>query len=156
AGFLSFDPLIGWRNKGRLVVLEGNRRLAAIQLLLDPERAPARYSTSWRALSDQLSDSIRKDLLQIPVVVCPNREAADVLAYIGYRPVSGVLEWPPVEKAAFIAHLIEVGKWSYKRIAQQLGSKPAYVERHFVAYRLVRQAEELDVPGAQNLRGTFG
>jgi len=90
------------------------------------------------------------------VIVCANREAADVLAYIGYRHVSGVLEWPPIEKAAFIAHLITVGKWSYERIAQQLGSKPAYVERHFVAYRVVLQAEASDLTGAQNMRGSFG
>src|SRR5438093_7964141 len=43
SGFEPFDPMIGWVHDGSVTVLEGNRRLAAIQLLMETERAPPRY-----------------------------------------------------------------------------------------------------------------
>src|SRR5437762_13789624 len=40
SGYRPFDPLIGATEDGQVVVLEGNRRIAAIKLLLNPEGAP--------------------------------------------------------------------------------------------------------------------
>ena len=87
-----------------------------------------------------------------------SRDEADVLAYIGYRHVNGVMSWDAEEKAAYIAHLIEdpaVG-WSYQDIARKLGSKPSYIEKLYVAHRLVEQALEENVPGAKQMRASFG
>src|SRR5205085_9906141 len=58
----------------------------------------------------------------------------------------------------FIAQLIEdpAVKWSYKQIAQRLGSKPTYVEKLYVAHRLVEQAKEAGVVGAAQMRSNFG
>lgn len=36
-GYEPFEPLVAMEKEGRLVVLEGNRRLAAVKLLLDPD-----------------------------------------------------------------------------------------------------------------------
>src|SRR6266850_336576 len=40
AGYLPFDPLIGLEESGPVTILEGNRRIAAIKLLLEPDKAP--------------------------------------------------------------------------------------------------------------------
>src|SRR5215210_5004329 len=48
SGFEAFDPMIGWTHDGSVTILEGNRRLATIQLLRDPERAPPPYRAKWR------------------------------------------------------------------------------------------------------------
>src|SRR5205085_4025096 len=46
--------------------------------------------------------------------------------------------------------------WTYKQIAQRLGSYPKIVERHYVAYRLVRQAQDEEHPGSEFLETSFG
>src|SRR5947209_3550138 len=55
AGYRPFDPLIGAREKNRIVVLEGNRRVAAIKLLLNPDLGPEKMRPRWRALAVRLS-----------------------------------------------------------------------------------------------------
>ncbi len=156
SGFNPFDPIVGWSHNDRLTVLEGNRRVAAMQLLLEPQRAPAAYERRWTALSERLTPEVRATIEQIDVTVYRDRDAADVAAYIGFRHVTGVLKWPSLEKAKYIARLVEDHGWTYERIAERLGSYPRHVERHYVAYRLVRQVSEEEIPGAESMEGAFG
>jgi len=41
SGYNTFDPLVGWKDGATIKILEGNRRVAAIKCLLDPELARA-------------------------------------------------------------------------------------------------------------------
>jgi hypothetical protein len=154
-GYRPFDPLIGYDHKGRVTVLEGNRRVAAVKLLLNPELAPDKYLTRWRQLSRKLPADFRKQMEELTLTVYPRRDDADVTAYIGFRHVTGVLPWPAYEKAGFIAQMIDRGE-TYDSIADRLGSYPSHVERHYVAYQLVQQAENEDIPGAENMSKFFG
>lgn len=156
SGFNAFDPIVGWTHDDRLTVLEGNRRVATLQLLLEPQRAPAAYERRWLALNERLSPEVQRSIEQIDVVTYADRDAADVAAYIGFRHVTGVLKWPSLEKAKYIARLIEDHGWTYQRIAERLGSYPRHVERHYVAYRLVREVADEGMPGAGNMETSFG
>jgi hypothetical protein len=155
-GYLPFDPLIGWEHDGVTTILEGNRRIAAIQLLLDPALAPEKYRKTWTALSRELPTEERRLLENLEVKVFPDRGAIDVRAYIGFRHVTGPLKWPAHEKASFIAQLVEQDGWTYEQIAERLGSYPKLVERHYVAHQVVRQAREEEVPGSQEMENAFG
>jgi hypothetical protein len=158
AGFQPIDPFLGFREKAKPYILEGNRRLATMKLLLIPELTPPRHARTWDEYRTRLSEESRKAMQLITVLMYRSRLQADVLAYIGYRHVNGVMSWDAEEKAAYIAQLVEnpeVG-WSYKEIAQKLGSKPAYIEKLYVAHRLVEQAREDHVPGAPEMRANFG
>lgn len=158
AGFLPMDPFIGVADGETTTILEGNRRLATIKLLLKPELAPDRYRGTWTAFSTRVSAASRELMSKLKVLVYPDRRDANVLAYIGYRHVNGVMSWEAEEKAAFVASLIEDKhvKWSYTDIANKLGSKPAYIEKLYIAHRLIEQAKEGDVPGHENMRSNFG
>ena len=155
AGYLPFDPLIAWRHEGRIVVLEGNRRVAALKLLLNPEVAPERFRDTWRALRGRLSQADLTAIGQVEARVYEDRDNPDVSAYVGFRHVTGVLKWPALEKAGFIARLVDQN-WTYEEIAEELGSYPRHVERHFVGYRLVEQAREDQLPGATAVESKFG
>src|SRR5688572_31773257 len=50
------DPFIGHRDAGSVVVLEGNRRVATLQLLLKPELAPKRFVKTWEEFRARLDD----------------------------------------------------------------------------------------------------
>ncbi len=158
AGFQPIDPFLGYKEGNKAIILEGNRRLATIKLLLQPELTPARHMRTWDEYRSRLSNESRTAMQEIRVLMYGSRIQADVLAYIGYRHVNGVMSWDAEEKAAYIANLIEDPKvgWSYQDIAQKLGSKPAYIEKLYVAHRLVEQAREDDVPGAKQMRANFG
>ena len=57
SGFIEFDPMIACLEDQRTIVLEGNRRLAALKLLLDPTLAP---EGSRRALAKPIRTTIRR------------------------------------------------------------------------------------------------
>lgn len=156
SGYNSFDPMVGWQHDSSVTVLEGNRRLAALQLLLDPERAPVRARKQWTEISSRLPTPVKKQIEQIVVLVFDNKDDVDVTAYIGFRHVTGPLKWPALEKARFIAKLVKEQDWDYQRIAERLGSYPKHVERHFVAQQLVEQVEAENLPGEENIKNAFG
>ena len=158
AGFLPLDPFIGYEQDDSTYILEGNRRLAAIKLLLNPDLAPVEFRKTWTAFSSRLSSGSRKAMEQISVLVYTDRRNADLLSYIGYRHVNGVMSWEAEEKAAFIAQLIEDKniEWTYSEVAAKLGSKPTYVEKLYVAHRLIEQAKAEKVPGHATMRKQFG
>lgn len=156
SGFLEFDPIVGFQNGSAIVVLEGNRRVATLKLLLRPELAPTEIRGRWQALSSRLGDPGRSRLEEINVLVFPDRTSVDVSSYIGFRHVTGVLPWPALEKASFIAELVEKSKWSYRQVAERLGSYPKHIERHYVAFRIIQQALDDEMAGAAEMRDKFG
>jgi hypothetical protein len=157
AGFLEFDPIAGYSVEGGMVrIREGNRRVAAAKLLLEPTLAPLRYQRACGALSDSVTPETRRDLESLRVQVWDNPDSIELTAYIGYRHVTGVRPWPPVEKARYIADLIESESLSYKQVADRIGSKPRHVERHYLAYQMVEQGISEEVPGAENMEDSFG
>lgn len=158
AGFVPLDPFVAYEDGNKVIVLEGNRRLATLKLLLDPSLTPERYKNAWAAFRERLKPETRKAITEINVLVYSSRRNADVLAYIGYRHATGILAWKPEEKAAFVAQLIEdkAIAWTYDEIARKIGSTAPHVEKLYVAHRLIEQAAELDLPGANRMRGTFG
>lgn len=133
------EPLYG---KVRKVVLEGNRRLAALNYLRDAFAGkPA--SRKWKDMVEgvkpppQLFD-------EIPFLLVDHRK--DIEAFLGFRHVTGIEEWRPAEKAEYIAKLIDSGM-DYRQVTRKIGSKIQTVRQHYIAYRLLVQIEnELEIP----------
>jgi len=155
AGWLEQDPLIAVEEDGVMLVVEGNRRLTAAKLLLDPTLAPLAKRTRWKQLSESLKPGVRMSIEALEVRVYPDRDDPEVSAYIGFRHVTGVLPWPALEKASYIAQLASKGA-SYQELAEKLGSYPSHMTRHHVAYQLVEQAQEWDVDGYEQMSNAFG
>ena len=61
-GYIPNDPLIGYRRNKDVFVREGNRRVAALQLLLKPELAPDGYKEIWQALRRKTSAAVKNAL----------------------------------------------------------------------------------------------
>lgn len=124
-------------DKQRLVVIEGNRRLAALKLLeRSIEGSPV--SSKWKEIAE--SGKPDENLFKrIPYILADSRADAD--AFLGFRHVTGIEEWNPAEKAEFIAKLLNQGL-SYDEVRRKIGSKTPTVRRHYIAFRLLRQMEE--------------
>lgn len=155
AGWLDQDPLIAILEEGEYIVVEGNRRLTAVKLLLDPSLAPTSKQARWEAISSDLKPETRTQIANLKVRVYESRDDPEVSSYIGFRHVTGVLPWPALEKASYIARLAARGM-SYKELAERLGSYPSHMRRHHVAFQLVEQAETWEIPGAEEMGRSFG
>jgi hypothetical protein len=151
SGWRPFDPLIGYRKGNSVIVREGNRRTTALKLLLDPTQAPAKDQSTWTARSMRVTPELRASIERVEVIVFADPKDEIVDAYMGFRHVSGTLQWPPEEKARYIAQLIERHGWSYREIAERLGSYGAHVEKLYVASRVMQQARDDEVEGADRM-----
>lgn len=147
-GFWPQEALIVVReklgNKNCLVVVEGNRRLAALKLL----KRAAEGGPVGRFWSDlvQATKPPSELFSEIPYILVTKRSA--VSAYLGFRHVSGIKQWEPAEKAQFIASLIEDEKMSYEQVRRRIGSKTTTVRQMYISYRLLLQMdakEDIDV-----------
>jgi hypothetical protein len=111
-GFFKHEPLYAIREGRRLVVIEGNRRLAAVKILLDRElqgRLDIRDSPST-------SSRIASDLSTLPVIVTTRR---DVWQFIGVKHVNGPSVWRSEAKAEYVRRVHD--HW-VKRIRDAAGA----------------------------------
>lgn len=120
-----------------LVVVEGNRRLAAIKYLQHTyDHEPP--NKKWADLVDQYP---RPDDLfnQIPYIKADAR--TDVEAFLGFRHVTGIKEWNPAEKAEYITKLIDERGFSYEQVMRKIGSKTPTVRENYISYKVLLQME---------------
>ncbi len=125
--------------KKELVVVEGNRRLAALKMLFKAYRGE-KVGKSWAETASTATPSRMQKLERVPFVRADSRK--EVQAYLGFRHVSGIKEWNPAEKAEFIAHLIDDQKLSYQQVMRRIGSKIPTVRQNYISYRILLQMEE--------------
>jgi hypothetical protein len=134
-----------------LVVVEGNRRLAALMYLKDAlEGRPA--SRKWAEIA--ASKEPPKDLFEsIPYIKADTRK--DIEAFLGFRHVTGIKEWNPAEKAEYIAKLIEESHYTYEQVMRMIGSKTPAVRQHYISYRLLLQMEDQDGISVEKVEDKF-
>ena len=120
------------------VVVEGNRRIAALKLL---ERAINGTNDVGKKIQSIVDGIIvPKDLFnKVPYLLADSRD--DVDAFLGFRHVTGIKEWDPEEKAEFIAKMVDSGS-TYDEVRKKIGSKTPTVRNHYFAHKLVKQLEE--------------
>lgn len=141
-GFWSYEPLIAtvepiYNKQSVLVVIAGNRRLAALKCLRNciAGNPPSR---KWSELLEGVAVP-RQLFTHVPYLVADSRE--DVHAFLGYRKVTGIKQWDADEKAGFIAQLVVDYGLSYEQVAKKVGITAPAVRRHYVAFQLMLQME---------------
>lgn len=105
-GFVPFDPVIVWKHEenGRYYVAEGNRRVLALKLILEPEKGP-RWMRSYLFKKSGQIDHSR--LEKIMVNVAPTFEDAEW--YISQRNNTASLQrrWSRIQQLRWISTLYE-------------------------------------------------
>ena len=136
--FWQHEPLIASRENGKLVVIEGNRRLAAVQLLMSPERAKKIGATGLPTINGKL----RENLSFLPVIEKPREEVWD---FIGFKHVNGPQEWDSIAKAQYIVRIHEDYEIPLLEIAKAIGDRNATVGRLYHGLKVLNQAQEAGV-----------
>jgi hypothetical protein len=139
-GYFSSEPLIviPGSEPETWTVVEGNRRLAALIGLTDAEtRAQFAEPQRWQDLAARSKISPTDS---IPVVVAPNRES--VTPIVGFRHISGIMQWQPFAQATYISALVDEGK-TYAEVAQLIGIEKKKVSDLYRDQAIVTQAQSL-------------
>lgn len=134
------------------IVVEGNRRLAALKLLADADlRKEVGVNRVWDELAAQAAEK-KLDLDNVPVVIYADRASLD--DYLGFRHITGPTPWRPEAKARFIARLLNTGE-KIDDVAKRIGSNRPTVRRFAEAHSVYAQAIKQDLPIDQ-VEAAFG
>lgn len=151
-GFFTSEPLIAVREGQSLVVVEGNRRLATLTLLAEPNIADEiglDHAAEWRELSE--SERIPD---KVPTIVV--RKRREVAAVLGYRHIAGIEPWDPWAKARFIAGLIDDDGLSFAEASGEVGDDESEVRAHYRNQAIVKVTERTAPEAAERARREFG
>lgn len=134
------DRIITCIENGRHVVLEGNRRVCACQMLLNPTLIPADLLKRFPKAD---SEELILNISQIKADVAPNRNAAEnILTKRHTEP--GIKKWTPIAKMRRVARWFNQGE-TINEIASRLGESKGSIRRKIQEYHLFQFA--LNLPG---------
>ena len=150
---------------GKYTVLEGNRRLAALRLLQNPDSEGNRRSIT------KASKEAENKPTKIPAYIVNSRD--DALQYLGFRHISGVQRWDPLAKARYLKLLFEQTSGEpllfeqtsgepEKRcieIAREIGSRHDAVRRSLdalAAYEAIEERDFFDIKDLDEESFQFG
>jgi hypothetical protein len=141
-GFFANEPLLAVKEEGRLVVVEGNRRLAALKALREPgllEGTPHRQIDRLRRQIDDITT-----LAKVPIVIAPSRRATDRQVAARHAETA-VLSWTKENRSSFILDKLQEG-YTNEQIKDQLGFTTADIQeaRQFRAIADMARSVTLD------------
>jgi hypothetical protein len=143
-GFFQHEPLIGVRDADKqVVVLEGNRRLAALKIYAG---APEAKDLGLTPELDAAPSAKRlRELATVPVYVVGDRE--EVHRYLGFRHIGGIKTWPAEAKARYLMQ--ESDRAAERRVsnpfldvARRVGSNSQGVRNSYTAIFLLHHARD--------------
>ncbi len=135
SGYWRHEELFACEEFDCLVVVEGNRRLAAVKLLLD---ADLRNRLRIRSVPE-ISQHLQEDMQMLPVIIRPRSEIWD---YVGFKHVHGPQAWDSIAKAQYIHRVRTEFGVSLDIIANTIGDKHDTVTRLYRGFLVLTQAQE--------------
>ena len=131
-GFIEYEPLVVREVGNHYVVIEGNRRLAAVKHIL--------------ANAEQYPANVVNSLKQIPVLVfhqqADSSHIKEIRTYLGIRHLQGYREWPAESKAMFLDQNIR-SKADLARIKAEFAIQRGDIARYLIPYRVKKAASAL-------------
>lgn len=159
-GFLPLDRIVvrPLEESDLYVVVEGNRRIAAIKILLETlDNDDYQYldtgsertinEDDYEALLETRATALMESLRQIDVLVYTGSDTDVSWILQGVRHLSGIREWVPAQQAHLIALQKEKGL-PFAAIGAMYGLSPPTVAKRYRAYRGMQQLRENDEYGS--------
>jgi hypothetical protein len=152
-GYFAHEPLFVEENaKGQQIVIEGNRRLAAVKLLIDADLRKRVGATDLPDI-DKINPKRREELSELPGQLTTRK---DLWRYLGFKHVNGPATWGAYAKAQYVSKVHNEYKVPLEEIAQQIGDYNNTVERQYHGLMVVEQAERAGVFDRTNVKRKKG
>ena len=146
-GYMDIEPLVVLYRAGinEVLVLEGNRRLAALRLLSDPQLIKdIKETESVNIKVPDVNQSIRRTFEKLSVYPVDSRESAR--SFIGFKHINGPAKWGAYAKARYAADWYrQQGGQNLKSIATSIGDGHSTIKRMISAIYVLDQARENDI-----------
>ncbi|PLX98041.1 MAG: hypothetical protein C0623_13970 [Desulfuromonas sp.] len=142
SGFFPHEALIVTEEEGKNIVIEGNRRLAAVRILLDPSIAE---QNEWDV--EPVSDEARSALEALPTLISPREES---WRFLGFKHVNGAAKWSSYAKAKYIGYVHSQYGVALADIAKQIGDGFGTVKKLYRGLMVLEQAERTDTYDLEN------
>lgn len=140
SGFFTHEPLIAIKESGKNIVLEGNRRLAAVKCLLEPQIADfVGINKNTLSATKEITDSITT----LPIIFVDDRK--DAWKFIGFKHINGPAKWGSYAKAEYISQIKNEFHIPLEEIASQIGDTHRTVQKLYQGLQVIEQAEKLGV-----------
>lgn len=139
-GYLDIEPLVVMKGSdGKLVVLEGNRRLATIRLLCEPDLvARIRRDEGLNLHVPEVAHGFRPTFTEATVYRVSDRNQARPL--IGFKHINGPQKWDAYAKASFAAAWYRDAGVGLDEIARSIGDRHDTIKRMVVGIYVLEQA----------------
>lgn len=139
-GFLPLDRIVVREISGfagKYVVVEGNRRTAAIKLLRDRiETGEVDEEEYGEDVLDELMESTKN----IECLVYTGTETSDIAWILqGVRHIGGIKEWAPAQQAELVTKEVDENGLSARQVGEMLGISTQRVNRLYRGYKGLRQ-----------------
>lgn len=134
-GFIPIERLVVTpyaQKEGCYVVIEGNRRLAAMQWIQEDDAAGV-----------NIPASVKADLAAVPVIVVQDDTTGIFRrALMGVRHVSGIDRWGGYQRAKLVVELKDDFHLDSGEIAERLGMTAQEVNRRYRAFKALQQMQQ--------------
>lgn len=141
-GFFPNEPLLAVREAGQLVIVEGNRRLAALKALLEPRLLDGAGQRQVERLARRVIDT--SSISSVPVTIAPTRRATD-RQIAGRHVGTPVLPWQAENRASFILEKLSEG-YTNEELRDELGFTLADIQSARQTRAVADMARSLDLP----------
>lgn len=137
-GFFENEALYVVEENSKKIVVEGNRRLAAVKAILNPAAIENGGMSKYQnRISSELLNSLNEGL---PVILLNKRE--DAWRYIGFKHVNGAVKWDSYPKAEYIAQVHNDYGVGLNDIAEQIGDSNKITLKLYQGLMVLRQADK--------------
>ncbi len=141
-GFFANEPLLAVKENGRFVVLEGNRRLAALKVLREPALIDGKFRRQIERLTRRILDPSL--IATVPVTIAPDRKSTD-RQIAGRHVGTPVLAWRAENRASFILDKLAEG-YDNDALRDELGFSLADIQSARQTRAIADMARSLDLP----------
>ncbi|MEK6281577.1 MAG: hypothetical protein AABN95_14580 [Acidobacteriota bacterium] len=140
------ERIIVLKQGNDFVVLEGNRRVCACQVLLDPSLAPPLH----RKRIVPVGKELRSKLSKMEADVAPNRDAAEIIITRRHTQ-PGIEQWTPIAKQRRIARMIGSGA-TMAEVMERFQMPKSTITRVMRDHEVLKQAKSLGTWSAEERR----
>jgi hypothetical protein len=141
-GYFPNEPLLAVKEADKFIVVEGNRRLAALKALREPGLLDGALGRQIERLSRRIRDP--NEIASVPVTVAPSRRATD-RQIAGRHVGTPVLAWQAENRASFILDKLAEG-YDNDELHDELGFSIADIQKARQTRAIADMARSLDLP----------
>ncbi|WP_306133074.1 hypothetical protein [Roseivivax marinus] len=156
-GYFEAEPLVGRQDEpdGPVIVVEGNRRLAACLIIIGDQRA-SRQETRTKQYGEIWAKHGKPTIDPLPCIVFSGKDRRRaLLSYLGVRHIASAQPWDSYAKAAWVARVVRENDLPLKDVAEMIGDRHQTIQRLLEGYYFIQQLidEKAFLPENSNRRG---